>query len=102
MGHEQAFRTDYWLSHCEGFRVDSPRGFVGFVEEVLVDDSHGYPRALVVVSGRSAARRSVVPVGNVAVVQPTRERVSLDSVPAEHLRDEAAVPPTPPILRIVR
>jgi hypothetical protein len=84
----EAFSTDYWLGHCEGFRVDSPGGFVGIVEEVVFSDPLGGARALVVVGRRPGARRWLVAVGDVAVVQPVRERVSLDSTPTEGLQRE--------------
>jgi hypothetical protein len=29
---------DYWLTHCEGYRVDSSDGRIGFVEEVRGGD----------------------------------------------------------------
>jgi hypothetical protein len=41
------FWTDaYWLEHCEGFRVDSPDGCLGYVEEVAWSDGRGSPVAL--------------------------------------------------------
>jgi hypothetical protein len=41
------FWTDaYWLEHCEGFRVDSPGGCLGYVEEVVWSDGHESPVAL--------------------------------------------------------
>ena len=73
----------YWLRHCEGFRVDAPGGSLGFVEEVLFDESGEVPEALVVVEGASGAVRLLVPIDQVAVVQPGRERVSLESSPAD-------------------
>jgi hypothetical protein len=76
-----AFDSDYWLRHCEGFRVDTPRGSLGFVEEIIVTEPGIMPEALVVVGGLSGAERWVVPVCDVAVVQPNRERVSLESAP---------------------
>ena len=29
-----SYHRDYWLHRCEGFRVDSPRGRLGIVEEL--------------------------------------------------------------------
>lgn len=78
-----AFDQGYWLRHCEGFRVDAPGGSLGFVERIVVAASGRGAEALVVLGGLSGDRRWLVPVGDVAVVQPHRERVSLDSSPAE-------------------
>jgi hypothetical protein len=78
-----AVDSGYWLSQCEGFRVDVPGGSLGFVEEIVFAGPGSEPEALVVVGGFSGTRRWLVPVGDVAVVQPHRERVSLESSPAQ-------------------
>jgi hypothetical protein len=63
--------------------VVAPGGLLGFVEEIIFAGPRDEPEALVVVGGLSGARRWLVPVGDVAVVQPHRERVSLESLPAD-------------------
>lgn len=89
MEASRAFDSDEWLSHCEGFRVDVPDGLLGFVEEIIFAGPGHEPETLVVLGGLSGARRWLVRVGEVAVVQPRRERVSLRSSPAEaHLLPE--------------
>jgi hypothetical protein len=70
------------LRHCEGFRVESPGGSLGFVEEVIFTRAGDEPQALVVVGGLSARQRWVVPVGDVTAVRPRRELVSVESSPA--------------------
>lgn len=77
-----AFDSAYWLSHCEGFRVDAPGGSLGFVEEIVFAGPGYEPKALVVAGGLSGRQRWLVPVADVAVVQPRRELVSLASSPA--------------------
>jgi len=36
----------YWLSHCEGFAVDSPQGLVGVVESMVYASDQGQPAYL--------------------------------------------------------
>jgi hypothetical protein len=70
---------DYWLGHCERFRVDSPEGRLGIVEAVLCDEENE-PTALVVREGLFALRTVYVPIADVAEVEP-RERVVLRVAP---------------------
>jgi hypothetical protein len=74
---------DYWLGHCEGFRVDSPEGRLGIVEAVLTDEDDE-PTALVVREGLFALRTVYVPIADVAEVQPRGERVVLRVLPELH------------------
>ena len=70
-----AYSPEYWLAHCEGFCVDDSGGRIGIVEEVRLSAS-GVVEGLVV--GVSRRGRAVfVAIGDVAVVQPGRERVAL-------------------------
>lgn len=77
---EPPVRSAFWtaeagLRHCEGFRVESPTGVVGYVEEVLLDDADEAVRALLVYD--SAGRRRV-PVGAIAWVDVARELIRLE------------------------
>lgn len=74
---------DYWLGHCEGFRVDGPQGRVGFVETVLGPE--GEPEALLVRGGILGGRVLVVPIEAVEDVRPRAERIVI--------RDEDPVAP---------
>lgn len=38
---KRSFDRDYWLAHCEGFRVESPAGRLGLVEEVVSQTATG-------------------------------------------------------------
>lgn len=77
--HITYWTSDYWLGHCEGFRVDSPDGRVGIVELVLGKEDE--PVALAVREGLFALHTIVVPIEDVAEVQPYAERIILRSTP---------------------
>jgi hypothetical protein len=64
---------DYWLGHCEGFRVVGPQGRIGLVEAVLGEEDE--PEALVVRTGLFGTRASVLPVADVDFVEPRAECV---------------------------
>ncbi|HSK15887.1 MAG TPA: hypothetical protein VK915_06925 [Gaiellaceae bacterium] len=68
---------DYWLRHCHGFRVDSPRGRVGIVEDVLYGADRDRPAALAVRGGVLGRRLALVPLEDVAAVEPRRKRISI-------------------------
>jgi hypothetical protein len=72
----------YWLSHCEGFQVDSPEGRVGVVESVVYATSDRRPAYLAVVSGRLLLRTTLVPCGEVVSIQPREARLNLRSRPS--------------------
>jgi len=65
---------DYWLSHCEGYRVEGDAGRVGFVEAVL--DEAGR-RMLAVRAGRLGRRLVLVPTEEVSFIVPRAERIWL-------------------------
>jgi hypothetical protein len=71
---------DYWLGHCEGFRVDCPDGRVGIVETVLGDEDE--PTALAVREGLFALETVIVPIEDVVEVHPRAERILLAAAPA--------------------
>jgi hypothetical protein len=72
---------DYWLGHCEGFRVVGPAGRVGLVEAVVGEEDD--PEALVVRTGLFGTGVAVVPVGAVELVEPRAERVVLRAAPEQ-------------------
>jgi hypothetical protein len=69
-----------WLAGCRGFRVVTPRGRLGFVEEVRRDPDSHRPEALVVRSGL-ARHRLVVPVDEIAGVVVSKAVVILQQAP---------------------
>jgi len=68
---------DYWLRHCHGFRVDSPRGRRGIVEDVLYGAEHDHPSALVVRGGLFGRRLELIPIETVDSVEPSRKLLTL-------------------------
>jgi hypothetical protein len=73
---QPAFDRDYWLAHCEGYRVRSRRRSLGLVEEVLHSGS-GAPSALVVCGGLFGTRRVLVRADDVELVSPRETRIVL-------------------------
>jgi hypothetical protein len=73
------FDTDYWLAHCEGFRVEFEGGRVGFVEEIR-SSGDGRP-VLAVRAGALGRRLLLIGADDVAFVVPRAERIYLHSTP---------------------
>jgi hypothetical protein len=73
--------SDYWLRHCHGFRVDSPDGRIGTVENVRFDTPPTEPRALAVRMGLFGKRLLIVSVGEIEAILPRQERVVLPASP---------------------
>jgi hypothetical protein len=86
-----ASNRDYWLQRCEGFRVDSPDGRVGFVEEVRYASRSDRPDVIVVRAGLLGRLLLIVPVGEIAEIFPREKRMVLRRSPrpaaTERLRD---------------
>jgi hypothetical protein len=69
---------EYWLSHCEGFRVDGASGSVGVVEHVVFELSQDRPDLLAVRRGGPNRQRTVdVPVADVVEIRPAEQRLVL-------------------------
>lgn len=85
------FDRDYWLAHCEGFRVDTADGRLGVVQEVRAG---GGPEdaVLAVRVGVFGRRVVLVPVRAVDFIVPRAERIWLHS-PPEIVGSEPAPPP---------
>ena len=64
---------DYWLAHCEGFRVEDDARRLGIVEEVIGDEDE--PAELVVRGGLFANRVYRIPAEAVVEVDPRAERI---------------------------
>jgi len=71
-----SFDRDYWLAHCEGYRVDGAEGRIGFVDCVRVVHDR---TILAVRAGRLGRRILLVPVENVAFIVPRAERIWLQT-----------------------
>jgi hypothetical protein len=85
---ETNFDRDYWLAHCEGYRVDAEDGRLGFVEAVRADGSPDGP-LLCVRAGRLGLRLLFIPVSQVALIVPRLERIWL-SGRVQVVEDEAS------------
>jgi hypothetical protein len=68
---------DYWLAHCEGYRVDGGEGRLGFVEEVRIGREHPRETILAVRAGRLGRRRLLVSAAEVAFLVPRAQRIWL-------------------------
>lgn len=76
---------DYWLAHCDGYRVDGPGGRIGFVDEVRAD---GGRTVLAVRAGLLGRRILLVAADEVAVIVPQAQRIWLRT-PATIVGSEA-------------
>jgi hypothetical protein len=76
-----AANFDSWLRRCEGFRVDSPQGRVGFVEEVRYGSRLDRPDVLAVRAGRIGRLLLIVPVAEIAEISLREERIVLHRSP---------------------
>ncbi len=84
-----SFDRAYWLSHCEGFRVDTVNGRLGFVEEIRASDGLD-DVVLAVRAGRFGRRVTLVSARDVDFVVPRAERLWLHS-PSRIIGTEPAV-----------
>jgi hypothetical protein len=66
---------DYWLGHCEGFRVEDATRKLGFVEDVVGPEDE--PEQLVVRGGLFANRVYTVSVDDILEIEPRAERIVL-------------------------
>ena len=86
---EPTFDRDYWVDHCEGYRVDGHAGRIGFVEEVRVDPAEPSRRLLAVRAGLLGRRVIVFAAHEIEFIVPRAERIWLRT-PATILSSEAA------------
>jgi hypothetical protein len=84
-----SFDRAYWLSHCEGFRVDTVNGHLGFVEEIRSGDNPD-GAVLAVRAGLLGRRIVLVPARDVEFIVPRAQRLWLHS-PARIIGTEPAV-----------
>jgi hypothetical protein len=76
-GADKPFDRDYWLTHCEGYRVETGEGRLGFVETVLRDENPPHDIHLAIRAGRLGRRIVLVPLSSVAFIVPRAERIWL-------------------------
>lgn len=76
-----ALDEDYWLGHCEGFRVEAEGRRLGVVAAVRFRSRLECPDELVVCAGLFGKRVLLVPGGEVAAVIPRDELLVLSTQP---------------------
>ena len=74
----EPWSSDYWLRHCEGYRVESLDGHVGYVEEVLWAPDETEPIALKVRVGSDHCSFFVLPIEEIREICPRAERIVLE------------------------
>jgi hypothetical protein len=72
-GHHRPIDRDYWLAHCEGYRVEGAAGRIGFVDEVREGG------LLAVRAGILGRRLLIFDPGDVVEIVPRAKLVYLDS-----------------------
>jgi hypothetical protein len=70
----ETFDRAYWIRHCEGFRVDSGGGRIGFVDDVVTAHDRITLRVRL---GRLGRRVVEIPADEIAFVVPRAQRVWL-------------------------
>lgn len=78
---DAAGEHDYWLCRCHGFRVDSPRGELGTVAEVLPPSSSARPDALAIALDEREWPLLVVAADEVDQIFPLDRRLRLRTAP---------------------
>lgn len=74
IGVPSGWTTEYWLGHCEGYRVFTDEGPIGFVEEVLWE-AGDEPYALLARVSEAFGRVLIVRIAAVEGFDPARERL---------------------------
>jgi hypothetical protein len=83
-----ASNLDLWLAPCEGFRVTSPEGRVGTLQDVFYEGDR--PRLLAVRAGRLGRRLDLYPVEEITEVRFEERSVHLRRFPRPLERRAAA------------
>lgn len=86
---EPMFDRDYWIAHCEGYRVDGHEGRIGFVEEVRENPADPKTPLLAIRAGMLGHRILVVPANEVHVIAPRSQHIWLRA-PVTILQSDAA------------
>jgi hypothetical protein len=68
------------LTRCEGYHVYYPGGHLGFVE-VILHGENGKPEAIAALGGVLGTRIVVIPVDEIAEIDPQRRRITLFDKP---------------------
>ena len=74
---------EHWLAHCEGYRVETSKGCLGFVDEVVRDPEDETPVTLVVRTSHDAFGLTEVPIALVEEIDPEAEKILVFDSPAD-------------------
>lgn len=66
---------EYWLGHCEGYRVETVAGQLGYVEEVVWAPDDSEPVGLKVRATQGTCGLIVLPVEQIEEIDPLSERI---------------------------
>jgi hypothetical protein len=69
---------EYLLRHCEGYRVDSPDGHHGYVEEIVLLPDEDTPTGFLV---RGGSGLTFVSVDQIRDFSPGAQRILVDPLP---------------------
>ena len=86
---ESSFDRDYWVGHCEGYRVEGHAGRIGFVEEVRDDPAEPSRKLLAIRAGLLGRRLIVLSADEIEFIVPRAERIWIRA-PHTILGSEAA------------
>ena len=76
-----SFDANYWLSHCEGYLVETPNGRIGTVENVRFGKRLDRPDELLVRQGTIRRHLVWIATDEVAVINPRELRLRLKGMP---------------------
>ncbi len=76
--------------HCAGFRVESPDGHIGFVEDVLFGSDPERPSALAIRKGLFSRHVDLVALEDVEEVVPNERRIRLRSAGVDGVASAAS------------
>jgi hypothetical protein len=70
------------LRECDGFRVDSPLGRLGVVQEVRFREGEPSPYRLAISAGLFGGRLLIIDASEIAAILPRQRRLILEFAPA--------------------
>ena len=76
-----SFDANFWLSHCEGYLVESPSGRIGTVENVRFGKRLDRPDELLVRQGTIRRHLLCIAADDVAVINPRELRLRVKGLP---------------------
>lgn len=82
--------TAYWLEHCDGYRVGSSDGWLGFVEEVIWDSEKERPSKLLVRESHDPFTLIEVSIHRISEIRPEFEEILVFDEVAADAADELA------------